>query len=135
MRIAGLQVFLTTKSTKRHEKKFMGMALTVSLCPTSHEFFSCLFVFFVVLKSFLQQFFDEGDIFGHINSDAAVLGHQYPDSGAIFEGSELFEHFAVFQHSLWPVDKLLQEFAGIGIQSPMQQRFDFLAAVAREWNQ
>ena len=44
-------VFLTTKSTKKHEKISWGRKSHANSQRRFHEIFSCFFVFFVVKKS------------------------------------------------------------------------------------
>jgi hypothetical protein len=45
------EVFLNNEKHEKTRKKFMGVALTAIMCRISHEFFSGLFVSFVVKKS------------------------------------------------------------------------------------
>ncbi len=51
------------------------------------------------------------------------------DACAVFEGAELFKLLAHFQRALRPFDELFEEVTCIGVEAPMEHRFDGNAAL------
>lgn len=49
---------------------------------------------------FLEEFFDAGHVFGHVDADGVVFDFGYANLPAVFEPAELFELFDAFEFAL-----------------------------------
>ena len=68
-----------------------------------------------------KERFELGDLLGSVESHGLIVGHNNPDTGAVFEGAELFQLFGLLELTRRPLDELLEKVAVVSVESHVPQ--------------